>query len=879
MYFFVTTSYENGLKLWFYCDQKKRVVKFSAFDKTHTSYLITNDIGKAELKQDDNRIVSINPVVRYDALKHKDRDMWQVLVKNPNQIWNAKTKSGLRGELSYSREDAVRYNLRYVYDTGLFFGLPYDIQGNEEIGYTPVPLFGENILKDVKFKRELKKKFGELFSKTISAPVFDPNRVAIDIETYQLPQEEGKQKNIYLSADEAKHPVMAVSLCGDHIKEVHAYTAPKDWADHVDTDPKDREKDLFIIEGPIETEEREIDGVRYILYIYTDESQMMEAVFEQIVKYPFILTYNGDEYDLLYLHHRAWRLGIQSPFIVNYDGYRHDIRLPDGIHLDILKFFFAGSLIYVFPKGTFFSNTLEFTAQKILGKGKKDPGNFEKFTKQLADYNFYDAELTYEFTTVDDNLILNMIILISRAYNRPLDEVCRESLIKLNTSMFDYVHIKANYLIPSEIDFEEINNSVQIASGKGARYKGAIIEAKPGVTFNCKNYDFASLYPSAIDRWHLSYENFNCEHEECRTNNMVPEAEYWVCKKEPGIVSCWFGALKDVRVIFKNLAKNDVYTKIQKVFYKAVAQALKIVLLSGYGLFGAYGKTKYYLLPLANSITATSRYSIRVAIDMSNEMGLPVVYVHTDGIIIQDRDELCLVLKDKIEKRLDIDFDLDHEYRYVIISKKANYLGIHPDGTTNITGLMGKKRNICLFFRQTFDEIIDELAKAMNVEEVEVAKNNIMTLVAGKVERLKNRDFNLGELVFEVMLKMDPHKGGFSDQTYNVARYSIKKGINKKAGDFVYKVLTVGSYSAKPLAFTRMSEINVIKYEQLLESTLSQLFIPLEISFKAIKAEKYVKLDAVEDVEFLQFEDIPENKGIDLEFDSKKRSNDLEKWR
>ncbi|PSN95083.1 hypothetical protein B9Q09_03520, partial [Candidatus Marsarchaeota G2 archaeon ECH_B_SAG-C16] len=59
------------------------------------------------------------------------------------------------------------------------------------------------------------------------------------------------------------------------------------------------------------------------------------------------------------------------------------------------------------------------------------------------------------------------------------------------------------------------------ATIKGKKYKGAIvISPKAGVYFDVVVLDFASLYPSILKEYNLSYETVRCPHPECRNNKV-----------------------------------------------------------------------------------------------------------------------------------------------------------------------------------------------------------------------------------------------------------------------------------------------------------------------------------------------------------------------
>ena len=53
-----------------------------------------------------------------------------------------------------------------------------------------------------------------------------------------------------------------------------------------------------------------LPGVKIVFYEETKEKEMILDTFELMKKYPLLITYNGDGFDLPYLYNRASRLGI-----------------------------------------------------------------------------------------------------------------------------------------------------------------------------------------------------------------------------------------------------------------------------------------------------------------------------------------------------------------------------------------------------------------------------------------------------------------------------------------------------------------------------------------------------------------------------------------
>ena len=97
---------------------------------------------------------------------------------------------------------------------------------------------------------------------------------------------------------------------------------------------------------------------------------------------------------------------------------------------------------------------------------------------------------------------------------------------------------------------------------------------------------------------------------------------------------------------------------------------------------------------------------------MAYKLGLPVLYGDTDSLFLwkPSQDKLRELLKWS-SKELGIDLDVDKVYRYAAFStRKKNYFGVFPDGSVDIKGLAGKKRNTPEFLKKAFEEMIEILS-------------------------------------------------------------------------------------------------------------------------------------------------------------------------
>ena len=342
-----------------------------------------------------------------------------------------------------------------------------------------------------------------------------------------------------------------------------------------------------------------------------DEKKMIEDAFKVISQYPFVITYNGDDFDMPYLYNRAERLGIKNSENPLY-MMRDSATLKHGVHIDLYRTMSNRSFqIYAFShKYTDFS--LNSVSLALLNESKISYGlELDELTNyQLANYCYNDARLTYKLTSFNNDLLMNLLVVITRIARMPIDDIARMGVSQWIRSLLYYEHRQRDAIIPRREELDAKSQGVMNdAVIKDKKYRGGlVVEPTEGIHFNVTVMDFASLYPSIIKVRNLSYETVRCVHEQCKQNK-IPDTNHWVCTRYNGLTSMLIGSLRDLRVnYYKSLAKK-AKTQEQKEQYTVVSQALKVILNASYGVMGAEIFPLYFL-PAAEATTAVGRYII-----------------------------------------------------------------------------------------------------------------------------------------------------------------------------------------------------------------------------------------------------------------------------
>ncbi|MCJ7763116.1 DNA-directed DNA polymerase I [Candidatus Bathyarchaeota archaeon] len=832
--YFVSASYDGHSKkavIKLYEPQSGKI--YFWYDNTgHKPYCLTN-LSQQELEKID-RVVNhqgydhCETEEKFDPLLDKTVKVTKIVANDPLAI-GGRPEGTLRdiipedfqknsgcmanGEEAKVWEARIKYYQCYIYDKQLLPGMIYEVKNGN---LNPVTLDEtEQRVSQIKsiFKEATQEEleYTESWARLLEYPAPKFRRAAIDIEvtapiSTRVPDPE-----------EAAYPVTCVSV----------YSS-------------DDQKRVLLLKREGIREGSEHLPADVSLEYFDAEEKLLRAVFEVLWDYPFILTFNGDDFDLRYLTHRALNLGISRSDIPIDVGKRVCL-LRYGVHIDLYKFFFNRSIqIYAF-NNRYRDVTLNDVGNSLIGVEKIQlEKTFGELTyTELARYCLRDSEITFKLTSFEDELPMKLILVLARISSMPMEDVSRQGVSRWIRNFMHREHRKRNMLIPNAEDIlAKKGKTATTAIIKGKKYKGAIVvEPVPGVHFNVAVMDFPSLYPSIIKVWNLGYQSILCLHPECR-RNLIPGTPHWVCTKKRAMESLLIGSLRDLRVRWYKLKAKDKSLPAElRNWYNITQGALKVILNASYGVFGA-DSFDLYCPPVAEATAAIGRHSITQILNRAEGLGIQVLYGDTDSLFLKNPSkEQVEELTRWTEHELKMGIDVDKVYRYAVFSsRKKNYLGVLEDGTVDVKGLTGKKKHSPIFIKNAFNKMKERLAQVKNPAEFEKAKKDIADIVRERYTRLKRREWeNLNELAFNIVLGEElEHYTKTTPQHVKAAKILKENGVEIRAGDLISFVKTTREPHVKPAELATKNEVDVDKYVAYLHSTFDQVLDALGLSFDEI---------------------------------------------
>ena len=828
----VSASYDGMKKcavLKFY-EPKSQTLKLWYDNTGHKPYCYSK-LDPEELKFLSSRtdVLKLERVERQDLLKDRLINVTKITVSDPLAIGGTQTDKSIRNIMETWESD-IKYYENYLYDNSLIVGRYYSVEDGKLKEYNyPIPDEVQLALKGLLFdkvtnmgiidSKEFQNHISE-WANLLNQPIPNIKRITFDIE---VESETGRLPDAKI----ADKKITAIGFCAsDDFKAVFV---------------------LKRVGHQMGTNELP-EGVKISFYEEDKEADMLKDAFKILESYPFVMTFNGDDFDMPFMYNRAERLGVplkEIPLIM----MRDSATLKKGVHIDLYRAFSNRSFqIYAFShKYNDFS--LNSICEGLIEESKTEyEGELEDLSYyELANYCFNDARITQKLTSFNNDLLMNLLVVITRIGRMPIDDISRMGVSQWIRSLFYYEHRKHNFLIPrrDELDLKSGSASTE-AIIKDKKYRGGlVVEPTEGIHFNVSVMDFASLYPSIIKVRNLSYETVRCPHDECKKNT-IPGTSHWVCTKKNGLTAMLIGSLRDLRVnYYKSLSKNPSLSADQKQLYTVVSQALKVILNASYGVMGAE-IFPLYCLPVAEATTAVGRYTILETIEKCKSSGIEVLYGDTDSLFLKapSREQVQLVV-DWAKIEFGVDLDLDKEYRYVVFStRKKNYLGVQKDGKVDVKGLTGKKSHTPPFIRHLFYEILDLLSQVQNEQEFSQSKEKIGDMIAGYAKRLKAKQIPLTELAFNVMISKAPSEYVKTIPQHIRAAKLLEQTREIKKGDIISYVKIINKPGVKPVEMARPDEIDTPKYMEFMESTFDQILSSMDLDFASlIGAPKQTGLD------------------------------------
>ena len=596
--------------------------------KQYTSYDVKSII---EREDKARHVKDVYMEKKNDPFTDEERPMVKVVVRAPYNVWSSNMDSNV--SISFPEESVynnhVRYNHVVFNELDIIMGMPYLVQYKN----------GEKHAKIASLRPVYKVDWANHQDGEIRSLVrrFGTNNRMLTIATEAMNMLHAEKPNIEkltmaidieikvnfaesMNPEKTQAPVSSIAMTTSEGTKVIVLS-------NKTLGHQSKQKQETFDDGTFE--KIIVDSEALLLRLFIEE---VEKSGKQI-----LVTYNGDGFDFLYLHHRMRLFGIAPPIKIvrDYQGKVDTATWEGKIHIDLYKHFKNPS-VKTYAYGNKYENMkLDTVAEALIGQKKYayEGQISEMSSEELAFYNAKDTQITYALFVHDKAYPAYIIFFISRFGNLSLEEASRKGVTHWwNGYLFRLLH-HLNYYYP---------NDQQLRKDGGRITGGFVFPAKSGIYRDVQVWDAPSLYPTIMKTRNIGFSTMQCKHEECKQKYYEIKGEkIWACEKRRGFIPDAVGFFREARVnIYKKRGKTDQY-------YHNMAQFLKVVMNSCYGVLDNPG-FKFSDKRASASIAYMGRQIITRFAQAIEEMGGTIIYGDS---VLHDQ---CVAVKNKEEQEYEL---------------------------------------------------------------------------------------------------------------------------------------------------------------------------------------------------------------------------------
>lgn len=383
---------------------------------------------------------------------------------------------------------------------------------------------------------------------------------------------------------------------------------------------------------------------------------------------------------------------------------------------------------------------------------------------------------------------------MARLAQMPIQRVARTSTGTCLTSMEISTAYREQILIPSvkhEAEMFQSLDQLPLAD-KG----GLIFQPVMGLHEQVAELDFASMFPSIMDKFNVSAETLNCT---CCADMRVPELGLTICQKRRGLVPQTLAPIIAKRIQLKAKIRA-LPPGAERDRYKRLASCGKWIGVVSFGYMG-HNNAIFGNITAHQAICAFARDRLLMAKEVAEARGFRMLHAIVDAIFVQKRnarEEDYIELTHAIGAATQLKIDIEGIYNWVAFLPSrqdpqlpvANrYFGVFDDGEVKLRGIEARREDTATFIRNAQEELIGVLAGATNRQEFQARIAQVVELTCGYLDQLRSGQVPFEDLAITQALSRDPRE--YTRNTLNaiVAKQLVESGVELGAGHSIRYVI------------------------------------------------------------------------------------------
>ncbi len=387
------------------------------------------------------------------------------------------------------------------------------------------------------------------------------------------------------------------------------------------------------------------------------------------------------------------------------------------------------------------------------------------------------------------------LVELSRLSGIPLQRVARTSPGTAISAMQVATALRRGILVPYKKREPEEFKSGQdlVVTDKG----GLTYLPRPGVHENVAEFDFASMYPSLMDRYNISPETVRCSC--CRPGLPVPEIGTHTCRRRRGLIPDTIAPILEKRRRLKERQKASAGPE-ERDFFRKRQTALKWLLVVCFGFLG-YRNARFGRIESHEAVTAWGREKLLSAKEIAEREGFLFLHGLTDAVwVTRDgaTEEEYRRLGERITEETGMRIALEGIYRWIaFLPSKRNrtvavpnrFVGAFSTGEIKARGIALRRSDTPPFVAALQRGMLERMAKAGGVEELRAMLSELRGFVEEAVAELRAGRVPAEELVVTRRLSMAPGEYVANTVAAAVTRELCGRGVPLRPGSKIRYVL------------------------------------------------------------------------------------------
>jgi DNA polymerase-2 len=416
------------------------------------------------------------------------------------------------------------------------------------------------------------------------------------------------------------------------------------------------------------------------------------------------------------------------------------------------------------------------------------------------------------------------LVELSRLSGIPLQRVARTSPGTAISAMQVATALKGRILVPyKKREPEAFKSGVDlVVTDKG----GLTYIPRPGAHENVGELDFASMYPSLMDRYNISPETVNCAC--CRPGLPVPEIGAHTCLRRRGLVPGTIAPILLKRRLLKERQKAAMDPEARELFRKRQT-ALKWLLVVSFGFLG-YRNARFGRIEAHEAVTAWGREKLLSAKEIAEREGFAFLHGLTDAIWAKkeggtEEDYRRLAERITVETGMPIALEGVYKWLAFLPSKRNRSVAVpnrFANGEIKARGIALRRSDTPPLVAALQRELLERMAKAAGLSELRAMLPELREVVDAAVSGLRGGRIPIDGLAIARRLSKAPERYVANTAAAAATRELCGRGVDLRPGSKIRYLLA--DRGGRAMGFLDGTETpDLARYEEMLREAADEL--------------------------------------------------------